>query len=181
MFVFSSLLLASSPEARADGGTVRLSERAGGYQVTVFTAPTALRAGPVDISVLLQDPATGEPLTGADVTVRLVPAGRPGEALSQAATQGAATNKLFYAAGFELPAAGRWQVEVDIHGPRGPAQGRFEMEVGEPLPRWLEMGVWLGWPVLPIALFAIHQLLVARARRPAVARSIGATRGPVTL
>ncbi|HEV3163089.1 MAG TPA: hypothetical protein VGZ22_03530, partial [Isosphaeraceae bacterium] len=49
-----------SPEALADGGTLRVSERQGAYEVTVFTAPAFLRAGPVEISVLVQDSATGE-------------------------------------------------------------------------------------------------------------------------
>jgi hypothetical protein len=49
---------------RADGGAMRLSERAGGYRVTVFTDPTPLRAGPVDVSVFVQDADTGEPADG---------------------------------------------------------------------------------------------------------------------
>ena len=44
----------------ADGGTVRLSEEQGRYRITVFTAPAPLRAGPVDVSVLVQEAATGE-------------------------------------------------------------------------------------------------------------------------
>jgi len=50
--------LASPAMVRADGGAVRLSERQGGYQITAFTSPTPFRAGPVDISVLVQDAAT---------------------------------------------------------------------------------------------------------------------------
>src|SRR5262249_156491 len=72
VFLLSSchLITVSPGHARADGGTVRLSQRAGGYQVTVFTEPTPLRAGPVDVSVLVQDAATGQALPGAQVTVR---------------------------------------------------------------------------------------------------------------
>ena len=57
--------------ARADGGAVRLRERAGGYQIAVFTSPTPFRAGTVDISVLVQDAATGECVPEARVTVGL--------------------------------------------------------------------------------------------------------------
>ena len=46
---------------------MRLSERAGGYRVTVFTDPTPLRAGPVDVSVFVQDADTGEPAAGVRV------------------------------------------------------------------------------------------------------------------
>src|SRR5947209_8738532 len=114
--------------ARADGGTVRLSERAGGYQVTVFTAPTPFRAGPVDISVLVQDAAGGEPVPDVAVEVGLTPRGQSGETLRSAATPAAATNKLFHAAQLDLPAAGWWRVDVAIDGPRGPARVGFDVE-----------------------------------------------------
>ena len=35
--------------AIADGGALRLSVQKGSYQVAVFTSPTPLRAGPVDM------------------------------------------------------------------------------------------------------------------------------------
>src|SRR2546430_16316182 len=84
--------------AAADGGTIRLSEQKGNYRITVFTSPTVLRAGPVDISVFLQDAATGEPASGVHVTIQAVWHGSPGVALHHPATKQAATNKLYYAA-----------------------------------------------------------------------------------
>ena len=45
--------------AHADGGQVRLTQRHGDMQITVFTSPSPLRAGPVDVSVCIQDAATG--------------------------------------------------------------------------------------------------------------------------
>src|SRR6516162_2912160 len=93
----SSFILHPSSFARADGGAVRLRERAGGYQVTVFTAPTPFRAGPVDVSVLVLDAATGEYVPGARVTVRLTARGT-GDVLECPATAAAATNKLLRAA-----------------------------------------------------------------------------------
>ena len=65
------LLVLSPCLARADGGTLCLLERANGYQVAVFTSPTPLRAGPVDISVLVQDTSTREQVPGARVVIRL--------------------------------------------------------------------------------------------------------------
>ncbi|HEV3259998.1 MAG TPA: hypothetical protein VG013_24230, partial [Gemmataceae bacterium] len=55
---FVSLLSLLPSMAMADGGAIRLSEQKGDYQITVFTAPTPLRAGPVDVSVLIQNAAT---------------------------------------------------------------------------------------------------------------------------
>ena len=61
----------------ADGGTVRLSQRQGGYRITVFTAPTPFRAGPVDISVLVQDAATGQPVPEAHIPLLQAASARP--------------------------------------------------------------------------------------------------------
>src|SRR5262245_52718855 len=96
------VILCPSPLVRADGGAVRLREQAGAYQVTVFTSPTPLRAGPVDLSVLVQDAATKECVPEARVAVRLTARGT-GEALECPATSEAATNKLLQAAIFQLP------------------------------------------------------------------------------
>src|SRR5689334_17540453 len=86
--------------AMADGGTVRLSEQQGGYSITVFTSPTVVRAGPVDISVLVQDAATGERAAGVQVTITATRRGSTDVAFDGPATTEAATNKLYYAAVF---------------------------------------------------------------------------------
>jgi hypothetical protein len=156
----SSFILDPSSIARADGGAVRLSEQAGAYRVTVFTSPTPLRAGPVDVSVLVQD-AAGECVPAAKVTVRLT-ARQTGEVLEYPATVEAATNKLFDAAVFELPNSGWWEVTVTVEGPQVPALLRFAIEADEPLPRWLEMWPWFTWPALAVTLFGLHQVLVRR-------------------
>ena len=55
--IASLTLLLSSFPAHADGGALRLSRRAGALRVSVFTAPTPPRAGPVDVSVLEREHA----------------------------------------------------------------------------------------------------------------------------
>jgi hypothetical protein len=151
--------------ARGDGGTVRLSERLGGYDVTVFTSPTPLRAGPVDVSVLVQDAATGQPVPEAEVLIAVAPPARPGEALWYPATRAAAVNKLFQAAQFELPEAGWWQLEVRVAGAGGQAGKSFELEAAAPLPRWAELWFWIAFPVVPVGFFVLHQVLVGRQGR----------------
>lgn len=163
--VVSSFLLAPSSLLRADGGAVRLCERAGNYQLAVFTMPTPFRAGPVDVSVLVQDAATGECTPQTRVTLRLRAHGS-GQVLEYPATTGAASNKLFHAADFQLPEAGWWDVEVSVDGPRGPARARFQVEAGEAPPPWLDLWPWFGWPALAVALFGLHQVLVRRQRPP---------------
>jgi hypothetical protein len=81
------------------------------------------------------------------------------------ATTEAATNKLYYAATFDLPEPGWYALEVSIAGARGEAQVHFDLEAAEPLPPWLAVWPWLAWPVLVILLFGIHQLLVRRRSR----------------
>jgi hypothetical protein len=144
---------------------VRLRQKAGGYQVAVFTSPTPVRAGPVDLSVLVQDAATGECVPEARVTVRLTARGT-GDVLEYPATTEAATNRLFHAAVFELPKPGWWEVEVAVEGPLGPATVRFEVEADEPPPRWLVLWPWFTWPAFVVALFGVHRVLVRRKAAP---------------
>jgi hypothetical protein len=154
---------------------VRLSEQKGKYRITVFTTPTPLRAGAADVSVLVQEAATGEPLSDVDVTVRAARRGSPGASLSLRATHEAATNKLYYAVSFDLPEPDWYALEVSIDGALGKEEVRCEVEAAEPLPPWLEMWPWVGWPFLAIALFSVHQLLARRSSRPGggLARSVG--------
>jgi hypothetical protein len=137
-----------------------LSERKGGYRITVFSAPSPFRAGPVDISVLVQDAVTGQPLPQARVTVRMTRIGQP--TLEYAATQELATNKLLHAAQFDLPAPGRWELEVQVEGSQGSAVVACDAEAAERLPRWHSLWSWIGWPALAIALFCVHELLARR-------------------
>jgi hypothetical protein len=157
----SCLIFYYSSLARADGGAVRLRQRAGGYQIAVFTSPTPFRAGPVDVSVLVQDAATEECVPEAQVTVRLK-ATEDGPTLECPATTAAATNRLFHAAVFELPEPGRWDVEVAVEGPHGRALVGFGIEADGPAPRWLEFWPWFTWPALVVAVFGFHQVLIRR-------------------
>jgi len=59
--------------AYPDGGTLRLRQDTGPFMVSVFTAPQPLRAGPADVSVLVQDRASTEVLLDAEVTLTLRP------------------------------------------------------------------------------------------------------------
>jgi hypothetical protein len=154
-----SLRICCAP-ACADGGSIRLSEKKGGYQISVFTAPTPFRAGPVDVSVLVQDGLTGELISQAQVTVRMTQRDQP--PLEYSATVEAATNKLFRAAQFELPRPGRWELQVRVEGLHGLAVVGSEVEAAGPLPRGRDLWLWIGWPALVIAIFGIHQVFVRR-------------------
>lgn len=149
--------------ANADGGAIRLSESKGGYRITVFSAPTPLRAGAVDISVLVQDASTGVPLPQTSTSIRMIKSGRL--ALEYPATSEAATNKLLQATQFELPEPGRWELQVQVEGVHGRTVIAGELEAAESLPRWHEQWPWIAWPAIAIVLFVIHQVLEQRNRK----------------
>jgi hypothetical protein len=153
--------------ARADGGTVRVCEERAGRRITVFTAPTSIRAGPLDVSVLVQDVASRKPLLDVPIVVSAYPITDPQRIISAPATTDAATNKLLHAAQLNLPEAGTWRIEVVTDGLPQESAIRFDVVVAPPAPPWLDMSLWIGWPLLAIGLYAIHQGLVQR-RRPAI-------------
>lgn len=174
-FICVLAIVAHSSSASADGGTLRLSQRCGECQVSVFTSPSAPSVGPIDVSVLVQDAATGKIRDDLPVMVRLQSIEPPGLALEQTATAGAATNKLFRAAVFDIPDAGKWRAEIWIPAESAAAPGgdrksptlAFNFEVAEPAAHWLSLATWVGWPIGIIALFLAHQRLVAHsARKP---------------
>jgi hypothetical protein len=152
--------------ARGDGGTLRLWDRQGHYEIAVFTAPSPIVAGPVDISVLVLDFATGEPVLDANVLVKVAPHDRPEAAVLHPATSGAATNKLFYAALFDLDEPGSYRVEIVIAGPKQEARVRFDVEATNGSIRRSDLWPWIGWPAPVILLYGIHQWLVWRRIRP---------------
>ena len=162
LFLAAVVMLQPLAALQADGGTLRFSERHGGYSITVFTAPTPLRAGPVDVSVFVQDAVTGESVIGAQITVQARLRDHPEATIHQRATTNAATNKLFQAAVFDLPEAGWWDVAIVVEGLRQPLAVHFEMEADEPLPRVWEMIPWIVWPVVVVFLFFVHKWLMGR-------------------
>jgi hypothetical protein len=144
------LLLAA--DVRADVGTLRRSEERGGRRITVLTSPTPLRAGTVEVKVLVQQ--TGRTIPDVQVKVKT----SRGDRRQQAA---AVASSPFHVATLELAESGRWRIEVEVEksAPVG-----FDVEVAEPAPSWHELAPWVAWPIVPIVLFAVHQGLVRRGR-----------------
>jgi hypothetical protein len=165
-FLLPICTLLSLPSlSMADGGAVRLLERKGSYQIAVFTAPTPLSAGPVDVSVLVQNADTLEPISEVEIAIKATQRGEHGATISHPATIEAATNKLFHAAIFDLSEAGWWELEVSIIGSLGATHARVDLEVAEAPPPYLALWPWVTWPILPILLFSAHQFLIRRRSR----------------
>jgi hypothetical protein len=145
---------------RGDGGTLRHWERQGSYEIAVFTSPSPFVTGPVDISVLVLDSTSGEPVRNAKVSVQVEPVGRSDGAVIHPATTETATNKLLRAAVFELPEPGLWVVDVTIDEMKENTRVRFRLEAGHSPPHWIALWPWVCWPAPVILLYGIHQFLV---------------------
>ncbi len=158
--VLAAVALLFAGAAFGDGGLVRVSEPAGPFQVTVFSSPTPLRAGPVDVSVFVQD-GDGAAVLDAAVDLRLQHADGAAP-IAVAATRAQATNKLLYAALFDLPAPGTWRVAVAVRAPAGSGSVSFTAAVAPPPPRWQTFWPWLVLAPIGTALLALHQWLVLR-------------------
>ena len=157
----------------ADGGTLRFSQRQGDLQISVFTSPAVLRVGVVDVSVLVQDAASGRVRNDVPSVVRLQSVEDANLVVERATNSTDATNKLFRAALVDVPRAGDWQVSVlvgqnsadDRHRVTNQAAPDFQIAVGPPLPAWLEISPWISWPFAVAGLFLMHQSIKSRSLR----------------
>lgn len=146
-------VLAVMQPALADGGAVRLSQVSGPYRVTLLTSPTPLRAGVIDVSVVVAAASSDDDLPDAAVELSLVPKDRPEAAISRSATVDGSTTGLFRTATFDVPRGGEWTLAADVSGRDGVARATTDLRIGPPLPRWT---AFLGWLILPVILFAAY-------------------------
>jgi hypothetical protein len=152
-----------SVPALGDGGTLRAWKQQANADVAVFTEPSPVVTGPVDISVLLLDRKTGEPIQNAKVTIDVSPTNRPGQPVHRLATRKAQANKLFQSAIFELRDVGHSEVRVRVEGPGEPVEIRFDLDVGESWTPRTGIWPWILWPIPLVVLYTIHRRLVTRA------------------
>jgi hypothetical protein len=153
---------AGSSRALGDGGTLRFSGRRDDRMITVLTTPAPLEVGPADLSVLVQQAETGTPITELPIDVIARRTGHQEAAIRASATTEAATNKLMRAARLDLLEPGRWHIDVVVAGV-DPAQPiGFDVDVAPPPPPWMQMILWIAWPIIPIGLFALKEFRTKR-------------------
>ncbi|MDP6601017.1 MAG: hypothetical protein QGG74_05530 [Phycisphaerales bacterium] len=150
------LLCASA--AKADSGLIRLSETAPPWRITIMTDPTPIREGLADISVLVQDEATGEAILDAGVELGMINQTHS-LTLSVPATRAQADNRLLYSAKFVLPAAGQWNVTTTIRRGEYSQSVPWQFTASPPLPPLAAIWPWLLPAVAAIALYAANQRL----------------------
>lgn len=154
------LLVGAAALLNGDGGAVQFRKTAGPFIITLFSASSPLRAGPADLSVLVESAQTREPVLNATVSLTLH---KPsGGAISTPATHAHATNKLLYASEPTLSEPGNWRVLVSVSlGPeRADSEGILNVLPMPPAP----LQHWPYFLVVPflIGLFVLNQWLKGR-------------------
>jgi hypothetical protein len=157
-------LILLAPALFADGGAVLSRQESGPFVITVFAAPVPLRAGPIDMSVMIQDRVALQPVLDAAVSIRV-----EGVAAAEA-SRSKAQNKLLYAASVTLPRAGEWKYAIAVRRSGVDAKIRGVLQAGPPAPPLASYAFYLALPPLFIAIFTLHQWLSSRLRRASLAK-----------
>ncbi len=114
--------------------------QAGPFLITLFSDPSEVRVGRVDLSVLCQKSDDKSTILDAKVFLHLTkPGGAEIVEFTLPASHEAATNKTLYAAHLDLPAAGKWKVKVDTRRGSDEASVTGDLNVlpKEPAARYL--------------------------------------------
>ena len=170
LFCVSSLW--SGVTAFADGGAVVFSGESGPVRATLFVEPVPPRVGQFDLSLLLQDRASLEPIAAYGAMLTLTSEAVEGdvEQIETVMDRGSATNALLQSALIETERAGRWQVTLVVDQVNRSAHEysfSFPLEVAPRRARFWDVAIWIALPLIPLLLF-----LAGRIRR--VARELSA-------
>jgi hypothetical protein len=147
----------------ADGGIVQFRQQAGPFIVTLFSTHSPLRAGPADLSVLVESLQSRSPILDASVSLRLLDS--KGAEITAVATHAQATNKLLYATLPVIPQPGAWAVRVNVARGDKKAIVAGTVQVLAAPPALVHY--WPYFAIVPCAvvLFALNQYLKAKQRR----------------
>ena len=158
MLMVLTVLLAAGT-AHGDAGLVRAHHDDGPVHLTVFTEPTPLRLGPLDLSVLLLN-AAGDHLLDGKVTALLTPP--DGRSMRVQLSGGQATTRFMQAIKMTLDQPGDWHVDIDAHTVDGEVHAAFDMHVAAALPRLVQLWPWF----LPVPVGLCLWWIVSRDRLP---------------
>lgn len=158
-----ALAFADLIQAHADGGTVQFQKSAGPFVITVFTTPTPLRAGPVDVSVMIQSREDHQPVFDCQALIQLRKEGRT--SIRSEATRDAAQNKLLYAAQVNVPGSGLWELEAEIRHGNDLVKVAGDISVAPSSSVLVVYWPSLALPPLFISLFVVNQWLKRRSTK----------------
>ncbi len=160
----------------ADGGAIIAREKINGLDLTVFASPFPLRAGPVDVSVLVQD-AKGRAVLDAVVDLGWTPSSPSASAEwlppccsmetalgKTPARRAHSQNKLLYGTILPVRSAGPSNISVTVKTPDAEAILSIPVEAQPPRAPVLTYWPLLAFPPMAIGMFALHQRLSRRSR-----------------
>jgi hypothetical protein len=167
----------------ADGGTIQFQGDAGSFHVTVFTLPPILSAGPVDVTVLLQDRSKLNPLLDARVTLCFVAQAGTGlkkEAWSPPAcplnispslagipaSLNHGENRLLYGALVQVPSSGLWKLKINIQRDSENENISTLLKVNPPTPP--PLAYWQLFVLPPLGILGFILNRTARRRSTGV-------------
>ena len=169
------LFLTLGRDIFADGGTVQISKRAGPLRITIFTTSAIVHAGLEDVSVLVQDYFTHRPLLNAKVCLSFQRLNKQPITTEETwtppccrvksdptvyqATHAAATNKLLYAVTVVFPAAGKWEVQVEVSSPDVRNSVNGTLHVAPPASPLLDYWPLFLFPIIAIIGYIVHYRL----------------------
>ena len=141
-----------SPHALGDAGLVRAHTANDELTMTIFTSPTPVRVGLLDVSALLQW-AADDKLYWGDIEAILTPPS--GEPMTVSLTRDTATTNFMQAAKFTVDQPGSWNVAIIAGNDDQELQTAFDVLVAPALPRLLYLWPWFLPVPLVLALWAI--------------------------
>jgi len=162
--LFPTLLILAQAPAWADGGRVQLRQETGDLIITVFTSPTPLSVGPVDLSLLLQNRNGLEPVLDASVSLVLVHADSNIEFQARPSRE-QARNKLLYAAPVIFSRPGKWRMSVTVRRNDKEVAAAGTLDVAPSPGRELSLAGFLAFPPIMIMLFVVRERLLRRRSR----------------
>lgn len=144
----------------ADGGELLSRQESGPFVISVFAAPAPLRAGPIDMTILVQARDGRQPVLDAEVLI-----GLDGASQNVVASRAKAQNKLLYAATLQVPQPGERKFTIEVQSGAGRAIVSGRLTAGQPAPPLASYVVELAIPPVLIAIFGLHQWLSRRRVR----------------
>jgi hypothetical protein len=136
-----AILASAAPAGAHGGGTPQLVQAPSGpYQVYAWTNPDPARAGVLHVTVSLVEPASQQPVLGADVQI-LAQWGEESPSIAAPATHENALIKTYYEADIELPTAGAWQITVAHSDAAGSGRASFPLEVKPATFNWRPIAI----------------------------------------
>ena len=159
------MLACAATAAHADGGRLQMRQAAGPFVVSLFSTPESLAVGPADLSVMVEEQASGEVLLDADVVIILTSEDGGSAPVIAHLSHAHATNRLLQDAVVQLPHAGHWHAVIHVREAGRDATTSTVLTVANYSARRGTVWFFAILPICAVALFAWVQLAKQRARR----------------